>query len=100
MVAKISKPAKSRHWDSLPPSHLLPASDSFHLLLLFAAFAGNAGARRPTQFASRTLFASMSLSERLHVERTEFLIADQSKDAQNLMIDYLATFSDRPSGER
>jgi hypothetical protein len=27
----------------------------------------------------------------LHVERTEFLIADQSKDAQDLMIDYLAT---------
>ena len=34
---------------------------------------------------------SMSLSEGLHVERTEFLIADQSKDAQDLMIDYLAT---------
>jgi enoyl-CoA hydratase/carnithine racemase len=33
---------------------------------------------------------SMSLSEGLHVERTEFLIADQSKDAQDLMIDYLA----------
>src|SRR4029453_3985336 len=31
---------------------------------------------------------SMSLSEGLHVERTEFLIADQSKDAQDLMIDY------------
>jgi enoyl-CoA hydratase/carnithine racemase len=34
---------------------------------------------------------SMSLSEGLHVERTEFLIADQSKDAQDLMIDYLAS---------
>lgn len=34
---------------------------------------------------------SMSLSEGLHVERTEFLIADRSKDAQDLMIDYLAT---------
>lgn len=34
---------------------------------------------------------SMSLSDGLHVERTEFLIADQSKDAQDLMIDYLAT---------
>src|SRR5712691_12312115 len=34
---------------------------------------------------------SMSLSEGLHVERTEFLIADQSKDAQDLMLDYLAT---------
>ena len=33
---------------------------------------------------------SMSLSEGLHVERIEFLIADQSKDAQDLMIDYLA----------
>ena len=33
----------------------------------------------------------MSLSEGLHVERTEFLIADQSKDAQDLMIDYLGT---------
>jgi hypothetical protein len=33
----------------------------------------------------------MSLSEGLHVERAEFLIADQSKDAQDLMIDYLAT---------
>jgi hypothetical protein len=33
----------------------------------------------------------MSLSEGLHVERTEFLIADQSKDAQDLMIDYLAS---------
>ena len=34
---------------------------------------------------------SMSLSEGLHVERTEFLIADQSKEAQNLMLGYLAT---------
>ena len=34
---------------------------------------------------------SMSLSEGLHVERTEFLIADQSKDAQDLMLDYLAS---------
>jgi enoyl-CoA hydratase/carnithine racemase len=34
---------------------------------------------------------SMSLSEGLHVERTEFLIADQSKEAQDLMLDYLAT---------
>lgn len=33
----------------------------------------------------------MSLSEGLHVERTEFLVADRSKDAQDLMIDYLAT---------
>jgi enoyl-CoA hydratase/carnithine racemase len=34
---------------------------------------------------------SMSLSEGLHVERTEFLIADQSQEAQDLMIEYLAT---------
>jgi len=34
---------------------------------------------------------SMSLPEGLHVERTEFLVTDQSKDAQDLMIDYLAT---------
>src|SRR4029453_592072 len=34
---------------------------------------------------------SMLLSEGLHVERTEFLIADQSKEAQDLMIEYLAT---------
>jgi enoyl-CoA hydratase len=34
---------------------------------------------------------SMSLSEGLHIERTEFLIADQSKDAQDLMLDYLAS---------
>jgi hypothetical protein len=34
---------------------------------------------------------SMSLSEGLHVERTEFLIADQSKEAQDLMLGYLAT---------
>src|SRR2546421_480093 len=34
---------------------------------------------------------SKSLSEGLHVERTEFLMADQSKDGQELMIDYLAT---------
>ena len=33
----------------------------------------------------------MSLSEGLHLERTEFLIADQSKDAQDLMLDYLAS---------
>jgi enoyl-CoA hydratase/carnithine racemase len=33
---------------------------------------------------------SMSLSEGLHVERTEFLTTVQSKDAQDLMIDYLA----------
>jgi enoyl-CoA hydratase/carnithine racemase len=33
---------------------------------------------------------SMSLSEGLHVERTEFLMADQSKDGQELMADYLA----------
>ena len=32
----------------------------------------------------------MSLSGGLHVERTEFLIADQSKEAQDLMLDYLA----------
>jgi enoyl-CoA hydratase/carnithine racemase len=36
------------------------------------------------------LGGSMSLSEGLHVERTEFLIADQSRDAQDLMLDYLA----------
>jgi enoyl-CoA hydratase/carnithine racemase len=34
---------------------------------------------------------SMSLSEGLRVERTEFLMADQSKDGQELMLDYLAT---------
>ena len=34
---------------------------------------------------------SMSLSEGLHVERTEFLGTDQSKDGQQLMIEYLAT---------
>src|SRR5712691_335525 len=34
---------------------------------------------------------SMSLFEGLHVERTEFLVADRSKDAQDRMIDYLAT---------
>jgi len=34
---------------------------------------------------------SMSLSEGLHVERSEFLMADQSKDGQDLMLDYLAT---------
>jgi enoyl-CoA hydratase/carnithine racemase len=34
---------------------------------------------------------SMSLSEGLHVERTEFLQTDQSEDGQELMLDYLAT---------
>jgi hypothetical protein len=34
---------------------------------------------------------SMSLSEGLHVERTEFLMADQSKDGQDLMLDYMET---------
>jgi enoyl-CoA hydratase/carnithine racemase len=34
---------------------------------------------------------SMSLSEGLHVERTEFLQTDQSEDGQKLMLDYLAT---------
>jgi enoyl-CoA hydratase len=34
---------------------------------------------------------SMSLSEGLHVERTEFLMADQSKDGQDLMLDYMDT---------
>jgi len=34
---------------------------------------------------------SKSLSEGLHVERTEFLMADQSKDGQELMLDYLET---------
>jgi enoyl-CoA hydratase/carnithine racemase len=34
---------------------------------------------------------SMSLSEGLHVERTEFLVADRSQEAQDLMIEYLAT---------
>ena len=33
---------------------------------------------------------SMSLSEGLHVERTEFLRTDQSKDGQELMLQYLA----------
>ena len=33
---------------------------------------------------------SMSLSEGLHVERTEFLGTDQSNDGQELMLDYLA----------
>jgi hypothetical protein len=33
----------------------------------------------------------MSLTEGLHVERAEFLVADQSKDGQELMLDYLAT---------
>ncbi|MGH8500859.1 MAG: enoyl-CoA hydratase/isomerase family protein [Gammaproteobacteria bacterium] len=34
---------------------------------------------------------SMSLAEGLHVERTEFLVTGQSKDGQQLMLDYLAT---------
>jgi enoyl-CoA hydratase/carnithine racemase len=34
---------------------------------------------------------SMSLSEGLHVERTEFLMTDQSKDGQDLMLDYMET---------
>jgi enoyl-CoA hydratase/carnithine racemase len=34
---------------------------------------------------------SMSLPEGLHVERTEFLVADQSKDGQELMLDYMET---------
>jgi enoyl-CoA hydratase len=34
---------------------------------------------------------SKSLSEGLHVERTEFLMADQSKDGQELMLDYMET---------
>src|SRR5438876_8860182 len=34
---------------------------------------------------------SKSLSEGLHVERTEFLMADQSKDGQELMLDYMKT---------
>jgi hypothetical protein len=34
---------------------------------------------------------SMSLSEGLHVERTEFLQTDQSDIGQKLMRDYLAT---------
>jgi enoyl-CoA hydratase len=33
---------------------------------------------------------SKALSEGLHVERTEFLMPDQSKDGQELMLDYLA----------
>ncbi len=33
---------------------------------------------------------SMSLSEGLHIERTEFLGTDQSKDGQDLMLQYLA----------
>lgn len=37
------------------------------------------------------LGGSMSLTEGLHVERTEFLLADQSADAQDVMVDYLAT---------
>lgn len=34
---------------------------------------------------------SMSLSDGLHVERTEFVIASQSKDGQELMLDYVET---------
>src|SRR6266508_2159379 len=34
---------------------------------------------------------SKSLSEGLHVERTEFLMADQSNDGQELMLDYMET---------
>jgi len=34
---------------------------------------------------------SKSLSEGLHIERTEFLMADQSKDGQELMLDYMET---------
>jgi enoyl-CoA hydratase len=34
---------------------------------------------------------SKSLSEGLHVERTQFLMADQSNDGQELMLDYLET---------
>jgi hypothetical protein len=37
------------------------------------------------------LGGSMSLSEGLHVERTEFLMADQSEDGQELMLDYIGT---------
>jgi enoyl-CoA hydratase/carnithine racemase len=45
-----------------------------------------AGIKRAVYFGG-----SMSLTEGLHVERTEFLMADQSKDGQELMLDYLAT---------
>ena|SRR5688500_3336315 len=34
---------------------------------------------------------SKSLSEGLHVERTEFLMTAQSKDGQELMLDYMET---------
>src|SRR6266542_4130233 len=34
---------------------------------------------------------SKSLSEGLHIERTEFLMADQSKGGQELMLDYVET---------
>ena len=34
---------------------------------------------------------SKSLSEGFHVERAEFLMADQSKDGQELMLDYMET---------
>jgi enoyl-CoA hydratase/carnithine racemase len=37
------------------------------------------------------LGGSKSLSQGLHIERTEFLMADQSKDGQELMLDYMET---------
>jgi enoyl-CoA hydratase/carnithine racemase len=45
-----------------------------------------AGIKRAVYFGG-----SMSLSEGLHVECTEFLMADQSKDGQELMRDYMET---------
>ena len=50
---------------------------------------GPKGRSRPSR---RSVYfgGSMSLSEGLHVERTEFLGTDQSKDGQELMLEYLA----------
>jgi hypothetical protein len=46
--------------------------------------------RRPERGCRRHTLGA-SLSEGLHVERTEFLMADQSKDGQELMLDYMET---------
>ena len=58
-----------------------------------AEYFGYADQRRQSRPIKSSVYfgGSMSLSEGLHVERTEFLSTDQSDDGQELMLDYLAS---------
>ena len=70
---------------------VVPQNDVVRRATELAGYFGSRSKRAVTAIKRSVYFGgSMSLAEGLHLERTELLTALQSKDAQDVMIDYLA----------